>query len=136
MEPRIRRIDYFYTTVRDTPGAGYQLLARLAAGEVCLLAFHAVPMGPVYTRLAIYPESTESLIAFADRAGLVLDGPHHAILVQGDDHCGALVDVHRKLADAGVNVYMSSGVSDGRGYGYVIHLRPEELDRAEHALGV
>ena len=51
----IRRVNYFYATVRDRPGEGYQILAHLAAGDVNLLAFHATPMGPEYTRLALFP---------------------------------------------------------------------------------
>ncbi len=43
----------------------------------------------------------------------------------------------RQLSQADVNVYASSGVTDGRGsFGYVIYIRPEEMERAEAALGL
>ena len=51
----------------------------------------------------------------AKQAGLVMDGPHPALLVRGDDELGALAEVHMKLYTAKVNVYASSGVADGRG---------------------
>ncbi|UCE86633.1 MAG: hypothetical protein JSU66_02535, partial [Deltaproteobacteria bacterium] len=66
-----------------------------------------------------------------------LDGPHPALLVQGDDELGALAGVHALLHEANVNVYASSGVTDGKGsYGYVIYVRPEDYERAAAALRV
>jgi hypothetical protein len=69
--------------------------------------------------------------------GLVLDGPHPALLVQGDDELGALAEVHGRLYQAGVDVYASSGVTDGRGtYGYVIYVREDQVQEAYRALEV
>jgi hypothetical protein len=134
---RIRRIDYFYATVRDEPGAAYQILSQLAALGVNLLAFTAVPIGPSRAQLALFPEEDAVLVKAAREAGLVLDGPHPAFLVQGDDELGALASVHRKLFDAGVDVYASSGVTDGRGsFGYVVYVREDQSDRAARALGL
>lgn len=133
----IRRVEYFYTTVRDQPGEGSKLLSQLANLGINLLAFTAVPVGPVHTQLAIFPEDAGKLADVAKKAGLAMDGPHLALLVQGDDELGALAGIHRKLYQANVNVYASSGVTDGRGgYGYVIYVRPEEYERAVAALGV
>ena len=71
------------------------------------------------------------------KARLELDGPHPALLLQGDDELGALVDAHEKLYRASVNVYASTGVSDGAGkYGYVIYVREEDCERATKALGI
>ncbi len=133
----IRRVEYFYTTVRDQPGEGYKLLSQLANLGINLLAFTAVPVGPMHTQLAIFPEDARKLADVAKKAGLAMDGPHPALLVQGDDELGALAGIHMKLYQASVNVYASSGVTDGRGgYGYVIYVRPEEYERAVAALGV
>jgi hypothetical protein len=65
-----------------------------------------------------------------------LIGPHAAFLVQGSDELGALVEVHRKLYDADINIFSSYGVSDGKCYGYVIYVRPDRYDEAAEALGV
>jgi hypothetical protein len=133
----ILRVDYFYTTVRDEPGEAYRLLSTLADLGIDLLAFCGVPIGPMHTHLTIFPQRSDKLIAEAAKAGLALDGPHPALLVQGDDHLGALAEVHLKLRDAKVNVYASSGVADGRGsFGYIIHVRPEDYSRAVAALGL
>src|ERR1700682_1303744 len=123
----VRRIDYFSATVRDDPGEAYKLLATLANLGVSLLAFTAVPIGPLHTQLTIFPEDTGKLAREAQQDRLVLDGPHPALLVQGDDELGALAEFHRRLSDAQVNVYASTGVADGSGcFGYIIYGRPAD----------
>jgi hypothetical protein len=133
----IRRTEYFYTTVKDQPGEACRLLSTLAARGINLLAFTAVPIGPMHTQLAVFPEDSGTLVHEARQAGLPIDGPHPALLVQGDDELGALAKVHLRLYEGGVNVYASSGVADGKGsFGYVIYVRPEDFERAVEALGL
>ena len=68
-------------------------------------------------------------------ANIPLDGPHPALIVQGDDEVGALAVIHEKMRDANVHVFASTGVADGRGgYGYLIYVRPDEFERAAEAL--
>ena len=56
-------------------------------------------------------------------------------MVQGDDHLGALAEIHRRLGDGGVSIYASSGVTDGEGhYGYVIYVKEEDHEAAARAL--
>jgi predicted amino acid-binding ACT domain protein len=133
----VRRVDYFYTTVADQPGKAYALLKTLADLGINLLAFAAVPIGPLYTQLTLFPEDRGKLTREAQSAQLVLDGPHPALMVQGDDELGALAELHVKLARASVNVYASTGVADGKGsFGYVLYVRPEEFEKASASLGV
>jgi len=131
----VRCVEYFSTTVVDQPGEACRLLETLAGLGISLLAFTAVPIGPSQTQLTLFPEDAGRLAREARTDNLVLDGPHPALLVQGDDDLGALADLHRRLAQAGVNVYASTGVADGRGsFGYVIYLRPQEFARATEAV--
>lgn len=133
----IRRADYFYATVRDELGAAYGLLSQLAELGVNLLAFTAVPSGPSLAQFALFPADSNKLVAEARSANLPLDGPYHALLVQGDDELGALASVHKRLADAGIDIYASSGVTDGRGaFGYVVYVREDEFEKAAGVLGV
>ncbi len=132
-----KRAEYFYTTVKDEPGEAYQLLTLLAERGINLMAFTAVPIGPMTTQLSIFPDDAGKFVHEARLAGLPIDGPHPAIMVQGDDELGALASVHRKLFEAKVNVYASTGVSDGKGsFGYLIYVRPEEFQNAVKALGI
>jgi hypothetical protein len=137
MPATIRGVDYFYATVKDRPGEAYRFLSQLSSENVNLLVFNAVPLGPEHTQLVLVPESIEQLARAAEKTGLVLTGPQRALLIQGDDHLGALAQIHQKLCDAKINVYASSGVTDGRGgYGYVLYVRPEDFDNAARLLGI
>jgi hypothetical protein len=131
----IRRVEYYYATVREELGAAYRLLSQLAELGVDLLAFTAVPSGPALAQFTLVPTDTGKLLAQASVAGLPLDGPYHAFLVQGDDELGALANVHEQLVKAGVDIFASSGVSDGRGaFGYLVYVREDQFERATAAL--
>ena len=136
MAVRIRKAEYFHATVRDVPGEGYRFLTVLSEAGVNLLAFSAIPVGPEHTQLVLFAEDAANLKRIAQESQTSLVGPQHALLVQGDDELGALAGIHRKLAEAGVNVFASNGVTDGRGgYGYVLYVRPGDMDQAAKALG-
>ena len=137
MTHRISRAEYFYADVSDELGAAYRVLAALAERGVDLVAFTAVPSGPNRAQFALFPTDATRLQAEARAAALPLNGPYHALLVQGEDELGALARVHERLFEAGVDVYASSGVADGHGsFGYVIYVREDQFDRAAAALGL
>jgi hypothetical protein len=137
MSYRIRRVEYFHATVVDLPGEAYKVLSGLADLGVNLLAFTAVPVGPSRAQLTLFPDDPGKMRAEAGRAAMSLDGPHPALLVQGDDALGALAAVHERIYRAGVNVYASTAIADGSGrYGCVVYVRPEDCERAARALDV
>jgi len=137
MSFKIRKVEYFYCSIIDQPGEGYKILTKLEQGGINLLAFTAIPVGPDRTQLTLFPEVPSKLITEAKNSGLTLDGPHPALLVQGDDELGALADIHQVLYEANVNVYASNGVTDNKGsFGYLLYVRPEEYERATSALKV
>jgi hypothetical protein len=134
---KIRKVDYFYCSVVDQPGEAYKLLSQLVQGGINLLAFTAIPVGPNRTQLTLFPEIPGKLVNEAKNAGFRLDGPHPALLVQGDDELGAVADIHQILFEASVNVYASNGVTDSNGsFGYLLYVRPEDYERAALALKV
>src|SRR4051812_23029785 len=110
MPRHIQSVEYYYVTVQDRPGQAAELLKLLSEAGIDLLAFSITPTGPTHTQLMLFPAAPSQLAATAQRAQLAIIGPQQAILVQGDNEMGALVDIHRKLADANINVYASSGV--------------------------
>jgi hypothetical protein len=133
----IRTVEYYYANVRDELGAAYRLLSELAKLGVNLLAFTAVPSGPALAQFTLVPADGGKLVAQARAANLPLDGPHDALLVQGDDEMGALAGVHERLVSAGVDIYASSGVTDGRGaFGYIVYVREDQFEKAVDALGL
>ena len=131
----VRTVEYFYTRVEEGPRRAYNFLARLASEEINLLAFSAVPFGPNHIELTIFPDRSDELQRVAEKLGWTLIGPEHACLVQGDDHLGALAEIHRRLLDTGVSIFASTGVTDGEGhYGYVIYVKEEDHQAAARAL--
>lgn len=137
MSYTIKKVEYFYCSVVDQPGEAYKLLSQLEKSGINLLAFTAIPIGPNRTQLTLFPETPEKFVTEAKRSSFAIDGPHPALLVQGDDELGALAEIHHILYEANVNVYASTGVTDNRGsFGYLLYVRPEEYERAAMALKV
>ena len=135
MSYAIRQVDYFYTTVEDQPCATYEVLSRLAARHVNLLALNAMPSGPTGTQLRLFPDENQRFLDTARDANLQIGGPHPALLLQGDDAPGTLAEIHEKLAASQVCVYYSSGVVSGHGhFGYVVYARPDDYQGAIAAL--
>ncbi len=131
----IRSVEYYYANVRDELGAAYRVLSQLAERGVDLLAFTAVPLGPALVQFALFPADPNKLVAEARAAQLPLDGPHRALLVQGDDELGVLAGVHERLFQSGVDIYASSAVTDARGgFGYVVYVREDQFESALRAL--
>jgi len=131
MAIKIKKSEYFYTSVYDQPGEAYKLLEQLEIIGVNLLAFTAIPMSSERTQFTLFPEDTNKLLQAAEESGFTIDGPHPALLVQGDDELGALTGIHKKLFQANVNVYASNGVTDGKGsFGYVLYIKPEDSEKA------
>lgn len=135
MASDIRRIEYFRTTVKDEPGAAFTVLSALSSQGVNLVAFTAIPGTGRETELILYPDSGTFFTRAAANSRMQVDGPHAALLVVGDDALGAIASIHHVLAEAGLNVISASGVADGRGgFGYIIHLRESEVERAAGTL--
>lgn len=135
MATSIKRVQYYYTTTEDKPGEGFRVLSLLADVGINLLAFTAIPSGPMRTQLTLFPEDAHKMKNEGEKAGLRLEGPHSALMVQGDDELGALAVVHKKLYEANINVYASNGVADDKGsYSYIMYVQQSEMDRAVEVL--
>lgn len=130
-----RKIEYYYTSIKDESGEGFRFLKQLAERNVDLMALTAVPFGPDKAQLTLFPKDASSLVEAAKLEKIELDGPHAAIIVQGEDHVGAFAGVLAKLAATNINVFSVQGMTDGRGgFGYIVFLRPSDIDQALSAL--
>ncbi len=119
----------------DLVGDGSQLLSRLAAGGVDLLAFKATPLTPRGAQFTLCPIDGTTMTKAAKRAGLNLTGPHAALWIKGGEEPGALAGIYERLARAGVSVRESSGIAHiDRGFGVVLYLEPGDCARAAAAL--
>ncbi len=135
MAYRILPVPYYEATVRDVPGEAYQILQVLDSSQVGLIAFYAVPAGAGHALLTFFPVEPGKLEAVCSESGLGLTGPRHGFLIQGDDQPGALVDIHRRLYEANINIVAASGVSDGRGgFGYIVLVPEADYEAAARIL--
>ena len=135
MDTKVRVLEYFYTRIENDPVKAYNFLAELSSEDISLLAFSAVPFGPNHVELTVFPEHSDNFQALAHQLGWTLTGPQHAILIQGDDRLGLVAEIHKTLREAGVQVYASSGVTDGSGrFGYVIYTKEDNHPAAAKAL--
>lgn len=134
----IKKAEYFNITVDGNAGEGFKLLSVFAAAGVNLLAFKAVPVEPMRTRFSLFPDDSVKMKDGAKKAGLDLDGPHTALIIQGDeDESGACADIHEKVSRAGIHVYESIGIANIKGsYGVVLYLKQEDCKKAMAALEV
>ncbi len=137
MSYRIKKIEYYNLKVQDQPGEAYKLLSELKNLGINMAAFAAIPLSSDNTQLTVFPDDSYKLMKEVKLAGQRPDGPHKALLIQGDDELGALTDVHMKLYKSGVNISAAHGVTDGADkFGYVIYLRADEFEKAVKALGI
>jgi hypothetical protein len=133
----IKKVEYYNIIVEDHAGEGSKLLSVFAGVGINLLAFKAIPVEPMRTQFTLFPNDSLKMKDGAKKAGLNLDGPHSALLIQGDDESGALADIYDKLSQADINVYEYSGIANIRGsYGVILYIKQEDCEKAMAALKV
>ena len=131
----IKSVEYYKTIVEGHIGEGYKLLSLFTGVGINLLAFKAVPLEPMRTQFTLFPDDGLKMSDGAKKAGLNLDGPHSALLIQGNDESGALADIYEKLSQADIDVSESSGIADINGsYGVILYLEQEDCEKAVAAL--
>jgi prephenate dehydratase len=131
----VTRVDYWHTTVPDTPGAANAVLQKLADRKVDLLAFLAFPVAGGTSQLDLVPTTPASFERAAAAAGVPLSSKKQALLVHGADRPGALAEHTAKLARHGVNVTAGTAVATpGGGYGFLVWVPSGSIEKAAKAL--
>ena len=137
MNDKIRKADYFYTQIADTPGEGFRLLSKLREGGVNLVAFSAFPSAGSKSQIDMVPDGTEAFLKTCKQAGISVTGPKQCFLIDGADRPGAVADIAKRLADAKINVTAADAICAGSGrYGAILWVKPESMDAAAKALGL
>jgi hypothetical protein len=136
MAETVRRVEYYYVTVPDTPAEGQRILSALKDSGVNLLAFLGFPLGGGQSQIDLVPEDPASLKEAAARAGVTLSEAKRAFLVQGDDRLGAVADTTAKLAQANISLTAVAATGAGAGrYGMIVWVAAADYERAAEALG-
>ena len=137
MAAKIRKVEYYYAEFPDRSGVSYGLLEMLTKKGVNLLAFHVFPTSGGRVQIDFFPEDPKRMRVAMAETGINLLGPRYAFLVQGVDQAGAVLDEHKKLAQADINVTASTGVADGQDhFGYLLWVAASDFSRAVELLGV
>ena len=134
MAERIRRTEYYYTMIPDTPGEGARVLGALSSEGVNLLACHAFPEGG-QTQMDFVPSDPAALRQGAQAAGIDLTGPKTVLLIEGDDRPGAGAELLSRLAEAEVNAVAMDAIVVGDRYGQLLWVDEADLEKASQALG-
>jgi hypothetical protein len=135
MADKLRKVDYCYVMVANTPGQGAKVLSGLAAEGVNLLAFSGFPSGR-RGQLDLIAEDSAKLKRAAKKLGLALSAKKTGFLYQGEDRVGAMNEVLGKLAAAKINVTAMDAVAAGNGrFGAIFWVKPAAVAKAARALG-
>jgi hypothetical protein len=137
MPDSIRKVDYYYTMVSDKPGEAARILKALHEAGINLIAFSGFPEGARRAQLDFVPEDSAAFTKAARKAGIKLSPRKSGFLIQGEDRPGALAELTRKLAEAGINITAVDAVCAGEGrYGALLWVKAADMRRAAKALGV
>ena len=135
MPDTVQRVEYFYVQVANKPGEGARLLGALAEAGINLRAFTGFPEGRG-SQLDFVPSDPGAFKQFARKAKWKLTGPKRAFIVAGEDRVGAVAEMHKKLADANINVTAVDAVCAGAGrYGAALWVAPRDYAKAAKLLG-
>jgi len=135
MADALRKVDYFYATMPNTPGQGAKVMKELAAAGVNLLAFSAFPSGR-RSQLDLIPENSAKLARAAKAMGLKLSARKTGFLLTGDDRVGAVTAVLDKLGAAKINITAIDAVATGDGrFGALFWVKPASVAKAAKLLG-
>ena len=137
MAEHVQRVEYYYATLDDAPGAGAQVMSALKDAGVNLLAFLAFPVGSKKSQLDLVPQDPTALIKAASQAGISLSETKWAFFVQGEDRVGAVTGITSELARAGINITAATAVGAGAGrFGMILWVDQRDYNRAAAALGI
>lgn len=134
MADRVRKIAHFNASIPNEPGEGARLLGNLRDAGVNLLAFWGYPTGHD-AQIEMVPENPAKFVRVMTKAGVPIGPRQEGLYVTGPDRPGAMGDVLRKLAAAGINAGAVQGVaSEKRHWGAVVYLAPKQIATAMKAL--
>lgn len=136
MAIEIKKVEYFNIIVDGNAGVAYKLLSTFANLGISLLAFKAIPVDKKRAQFSLFPNDSSEMKNGAKKAGLIIDGPHTAILIKSNnDEPGECANIFKKLSQVDINVNESSGIADiWDSYGVVLYLEKEDCEKAITAL--
>jgi len=135
MDVEITKATYLSAEVEDRVGVLAQATEAIAAAGINLEALMGRPTGTGRATLAAIPDDPAKLKSLAAQHGIALkEGT--VFLVRGDDRPGALVDVTKKIAAAGINLQSTVALSVAGKFAAALTVAPGDVERVSELLGV
>ncbi|MFP4249299.1 MAG: hypothetical protein ACLFU7_06550 [Armatimonadota bacterium] len=129
----IRRVTAAVMQVEDEAGALHRVLSVLRDAGINMLAIASQRRRG--TALMAIPENLNTVRELAADQGVHLT-TRQVFLIEGDDKVGALCDITRDIADAGINIEDVAALSAASRYAAVITFADADLEAASEALGL
>ena len=134
MGEQVREVLHYSVSIPDKVGEGARVLGALRDAGVNLIAFWGYPAGKGRAQLEFIPEDSAKFVAAAKQAKLEVR-KSTAFYVHDEDRPGAVADILKKIADAGISLDAMQAVCGGAGrYGAVIFLSAEAAKKAATVL--
>ncbi len=131
----VRRVDYFAVSVPNKPGEAARILTALEQSGINLTGFSGFPEGR-RAQMDFIAADPAAFKSAAKQAGLSIGAKKTGFIVQGEDRPGAVAELARKLAEAGINITSMQAVCAGENrYGGLLWVKPEDVRKAAKVLG-
>lgn len=135
MDVEITKAIYYAAEVEDRPGSLAEVTAAIAAAGINLQALMGLSTGAGKGTIGVIPDDAGKLKSLASQHGVALkEGT--VFLVRGDDRPGALVEITRKIAAAGINIQMVTALSVGGKFAAALTVAPADVERVSQILDV
>lgn len=131
----IRQVTAIVIQVEDRVGMLHEVLCVLRDAGINMLAIASLRRHG--TALMAIPEDINAVreLAAGHGHGISLQ-TRTVFLIEGDDRVGALCDITKAIADAGINIEDVAALSAQRRYAAVLTFADADLEAAAKALGL
>lgn len=130
----IRRVTVNKISIEDRPGALHEVLSAAAKGGSNVLHLAALAVGEGKGQAYLISDKPGALDEFAKSRGLPLEN-FAGFLLDGANRVGLGADVTKPIADAGINVVLSTATVIGSDYYLLIVVDENDADSLLEALG-
>lgn len=130
-------VNYYSIEIKNKCGEGAKLMTMLKDAGVDMSGLWGYPLKGKKARFDVIPKDAKALEKAAKKAGIELGKKRPAILLDGEDQAGVLVEPLAKLAAAGVSVIAVAAVCAGAGrFGALLQIDSDDAKKAKKALGI
>lgn len=129
----IRQVTAVVLQVDDEVGVLHRVLCALRDAGVNMIAIASQRRQG--TALMAIPEDVDAIRRLASHSDVHLQ-TRQVFLIEGDDRVGALCDITKAIADAGISIEDIAALSAARRYAAVLTFADADLEAAARCLGL